>query len=62
MDRDYRRDLLKTVHRGVRENSLLKDIDREYTLSEIAIITRPDRPASLASLTRATSGPGPTPT
>jgi formylmethanofuran dehydrogenase subunit A len=40
MDRTYRQDVLKTVHRDVREKSLLARLDREYTLSEIAIITR----------------------
>ena len=40
MDRTYRRDVLKTVNSRVAEQSLLKDLDREYTLGEIAIITR----------------------
>ena len=40
MDRTYRRDMLKTVPPHVRERSVLADLDREYTLSEIAIITR----------------------
>jgi formylmethanofuran dehydrogenase subunit A len=40
MDRTYRQDVLKTVHPQVRERSNLADLDREYTLSEIAIITR----------------------
>ena len=40
MDRTYRRDVLKTVHPPVRERSSLADLDREYTLSEICIITR----------------------
>ena len=40
MDRTYRQDILKTVPAVVRDQSLLKDLDREYSLSEIAIITR----------------------
>jgi formylmethanofuran dehydrogenase subunit A len=40
MDRTYRQDVLRTVHPRVRQRSVLADLDREYTLSEIAIITR----------------------
>lgn len=40
MDRTYRQDVLKTVHPQVRERSQLADLDREYSLNEIAIITR----------------------
>ena len=40
MDRTYRRDVLKTCHRDVVARSQLKDLEREYTLNEIAIITR----------------------
>ena len=40
MDRTYRQDMLKTCHPMVRERSNFADIDREYTLNEIAIITR----------------------
>ncbi len=40
MDRTYRQDVLKTCHPEVRERSTLGDLDREYTLNEIAIITR----------------------
>jgi formylmethanofuran dehydrogenase subunit A len=40
MDRAYRQDLLKTAPRKVREQSALASLDRQYTLSEIAIITR----------------------
>jgi len=40
MDRTYRQDVLKTVHPGVRERSALADLDRQYTLNEICIITR----------------------
>lgn len=40
MDRTYRQDVLKTVHPAVRERSQLADLDREYSLGEICIITR----------------------
>ena len=40
MDRTYRQDMLKTCHPAVRERCNFPDIDREYTLGEIAIITR----------------------
>lgn len=40
MDRTYRRDMLKTCHPAVRERCNFPDIEREYTLNEIAIITR----------------------
>jgi formylmethanofuran dehydrogenase subunit A len=40
MDRNYRAETLKRVHPRVLERSVLKDLDREYSLYEIAIITR----------------------
>ena len=40
MDRSYRQEALAKVNVRVREQSLLKDLDREYTLQEICIITR----------------------
>ena len=40
MDRTYRADVLKTVPAKIREQSALSGMDRQYTLSEIAIITR----------------------
>jgi len=40
MDRAYRQDVLKTVHPKVLARTRLPEIDREYSLSEIAIITR----------------------
>ncbi|MCI0457649.1 MAG: formylmethanofuran dehydrogenase subunit A, partial [Gemmataceae bacterium] len=61
MDRSYRQEVLKRVHPRVREGvratpdgprilTVLKDLDREYTLNEIAIITRAG-PARLLGLT-----------
>jgi formylmethanofuran dehydrogenase subunit A len=40
MDRTYRQEILKRVHPRVLQRSTLKDLNREYTLNEIAIITR----------------------
>ena len=49
MDSTYRKDVLKTVHPNVLKGSVLADLDREYTLNEIAIITRAG-PARLLGL------------
>jgi formylmethanofuran dehydrogenase subunit A len=40
MDRTWRNDVLKTVNPLVRERSTLANLDREYSLYEICIITR----------------------
>jgi len=40
MDRDYRAQMLEGVHRRARRDALLPELDREYSLYEIAIITR----------------------
>jgi formylmethanofuran dehydrogenase subunit A len=40
MDRTYRQEILKRVHPRVLQRCTLKDLDREYSLYEIAIITR----------------------
>ena len=50
MDRDYRRDTLKTVHPEVQRSSCLAELDRQYTLNEICIITRAG-PAKILGLT-----------
>jgi formylmethanofuran dehydrogenase subunit A len=50
MDRTYRQEALKRVPPRVLERTVLKDLDRQYTLSEIAIITRAG-PARLLGLT-----------
>ena len=39
-DRNYRQEMQKRVHPPVLERSTLRDLDREYTLNEITIITR----------------------
>lgn len=40
MDRELRRDTIKRMPQELTERTVLADLDREYTLSEIAIITR----------------------
>ena len=40
MSRDYRAEVIEGVHRRARTHSGLKDLGREYSLYEIAIITR----------------------
>jgi formylmethanofuran dehydrogenase subunit A len=58
MDRSYRDAVLQTVHRTVRERSLLSQLDREYSLGEIAIITRAG-PARILGLShKGHLGPG----
>lgn len=58
MDSAYRREVLKTVHRSVLEGSVLADLDREYTLSEIAIITRAGPARLLGLQDKGHLGPG----
>jgi len=40
MSRDYRREVLKRLPTKLRDRCVLPELDREYTLNEIAIITR----------------------
>ena len=58
MDRTYRADVLKTVHPAVAEQSALRGLDREYTLSEIAIITRAGPARILGLKHKGHLGPG----
>lgn len=51
MDRSHREEILKTVPQRVRERSVLASLEREYSLSEIAIITRAG-PARILGLHR----------
>ncbi len=50
MDATFRKDTLATLPAEVREQSVLRDLDRQYSLSEIAIITRAG-PARMLGLT-----------
>jgi formylmethanofuran dehydrogenase subunit A len=58
MDRTYRRDMLETIPKSVRERTPLKDFDRQYTLSEIAIITRAGPARILGLKHKGHLGPG----
>jgi formylmethanofuran dehydrogenase subunit A len=58
MDREFRRETLKSVNRVVAEGSALADIDREYTLNEIAIITRAGPAKILGLKHKGHLGPG----
>jgi formylmethanofuran dehydrogenase subunit A len=51
MDREYRREMLRTVNAKALAKTTLPDLDREYTLSEVAIVTRA-APARLLGLVR----------
>ncbi|SFJ16237.1 formylmethanofuran dehydrogenase subunit A [Planctomicrobium piriforme] len=58
MDRNRRDEMLQQLPAGIREKCTLGDITREYTLSEIAIITRA-APARMLGLTqKGHLGPG----
>jgi formylmethanofuran dehydrogenase subunit A len=58
MDRTYRQDVLKTVNPQVRKRSTLADLDRQYTLNEIAIITRAGPAKILGLKNKGHLGPG----
>ena len=58
MDRTYRQDILKECHPLVRERSQLADLNREYTLNEIAIITRAGPARILGLKNKGHLGPG----
>ena len=40
MDRDYRREMFESLNPRARRGALLPDLDREYSLGEIAVISR----------------------
>lgn len=58
MDRTYRQDVLKTCPPQVRERCQLGDLTREYTLQEIAIITRAGPARILGLKDKGHLGPG----
>src|SRR5438445_11698212 len=58
MDRNYRREALKRVHPRVLQRCTLKDLDREYSLAEIAIITRAGPARILGLRHKGHLGPG----
>ena len=58
MDRTCREDMLKTCPEEVRNRSTLADLDRQYTLNEIAIITRAGPARILGLKNKGHLGPG----
>lgn len=58
MDRSRRKDMLASVPAGVKQRTTLAEIDREYTLSEIAIITRAAPARILGLRNKGHLGPG----
>ncbi len=58
MDRSYRQDMLRTCHPSIRERCTLPDLEREYTLAEIAIITRAGPAKILGLNNKGHLGPG----
>ncbi len=58
MSRDYRAEILEGLHKRATTYSTLKDIDREYSLYEIAIITRAGPAKVLGLKHKGHLGPG----
>lgn len=58
MDRSYRRDMLATIHPEARRHSILDSLQREYSLYEIATMTRAAPARSLGLRDRGHLGPG----
>ena len=58
MDRSFRADMLRTIHPGAAAASALGSIKREYSLYEIAVLTRAGPAKSLGLDDRGHLGPG----
>ncbi|MDF2763604.1 MAG: fwdA2 [Rhodospirillales bacterium] len=58
MDRDFRAEMLARIHPAARRHSGLAEIAREYTLFEIAILTRAAPARALGLADRGHLGPG----
>ena len=58
MDRDFRAEMLARIHPAAARHSGLAGISREYTLSEIAILTRAGPARALGLAERGHLGPG----
>jgi formylmethanofuran dehydrogenase subunit A len=58
MDRTFRQDVLQSVHPAVRERCMLADLDRQYTLRDICIITRAGPARILGLKNKGHLGPG----
>jgi formylmethanofuran dehydrogenase subunit A len=58
MDEPFRKEEMKRLPEGIRDRTLLKDLRREYSLSEIAIITRAGPARILGMRNKGHLGPG----
>ena len=58
MDRQYRQEKLATVNQKILDHTSLADLDREYSLNEIAIITRSGPAKILGLAAKGHLGPG----
>jgi formylmethanofuran dehydrogenase subunit A len=58
MDRRFRAEALARVHARARDRTVLAGIDREYTLDEIAVVTRAGPARSLGLANKGHLGPG----
>ncbi len=58
MDRSFRLSMLESIHPRAAENSVLRELTREYTLDEVAIITRAAPARILGLHDRGTLSPG----
>lgn len=58
MDKGFRRDMLQKIHPEAQKASIVGTLDREYTLYEIAILTRAGPARSLGLVDRGHLGPG----
>jgi len=58
MSRDYRAEILDQLHSRARTYSTLKEIDREYSLYEVAILTRAGPAKALGLKDKGHLGPG----
>lgn len=58
MDREFRREEIQRVNQKAMNQTLLRELDREYTLNEIAIITRAGPARALSLKNKGHLGPG----
>ncbi|MDX2309244.1 MAG: formylmethanofuran dehydrogenase subunit A [Hyphomicrobium sp.] len=58
MDKTFRNEMLRTIHAGAQKATTLATIEREYSLYEIAILTRAGPAKSLGLSDRGHLGPG----
>jgi formylmethanofuran dehydrogenase subunit A len=58
MDKNFRRDMMQKIHPDAQKASILESLDREYSLYEIAIMTRAGPARSLGLADRGHLAPG----